>query len=194
MYIFSAWFPKLYFRHKLNPPFPPPLSINAEKASLPVNIHLKSLQAKWQSKFNNITQTLHMIMIKRYCCHKCFCNPYYVLSGMKIRFFSPDPHPAQLKKAGLDPDLTLIRNELFWVTISLNLLILAYVLLKTKTILFIRCYRSDPDPLKKVTEPAGQKWREPDPCVLCSLTNRWNSFCGKHFCLRTASQKPTHLE
>ena len=36
---------------------------------------------------------------------------------------------------------------------SLNLLILVYILFKMKIVLYIRCYRSDPDPEKKVPDP-----------------------------------------
>ena len=46
---------------------------------------------------------------------------------------------------------------------SLKLLILVYILFKMKIILYIRCYRQDPDPQKKVTDqdPAAQKSTDP---------------------------------
>ena len=40
---------------------------------------------------------------------------------------------------------------------------LVYILFMVKIVLYFRCYRSDPDPLKKIPYPAGQKSPEPDP-------------------------------
>ena len=46
---------------------------------------------------------------------------------------------------------------------SLNLVILVYVLFKEKNNFTYPLLQSDPDPVKKVPDPAGQKSLDPDP-------------------------------
>ena len=47
-------------------------------------------------------------------------------------------------------------------------MILVYILFKMKIILYVRCYRLDPDPRKKVFDPECQK--STDPTGSSSLT------------------------
>ena len=51
----------------------------------------------------------------------------------------------------------------------MNLLILVYDFVQMKMILYIRCYRYDPDPVKKGPDPVGQKSTDPTGSESLSL-------------------------